>query len=76
MTKQMRTGEAIDNNGVGAAMDTDRLVSSFTVQIQTNLPMNSENFADNQPSTLYYELISYIICMYLFIHQSTSTIRK
>ena len=41
MTNQMRTGEAIDNNGVGASMDTDRLVSSFTVRINTNLSVNS-----------------------------------
>jgi len=33
MTNQMRTGETIDNNSVGASMDTDRLVSSFTVRI-------------------------------------------
>ena len=31
MSNQMRTGETIDNNSSGVSMDTDRLVSSFTV---------------------------------------------
>ena len=33
MTNQMRTGEAIDSGSVGASMDTDGIVSSFTVRI-------------------------------------------